>query len=121
MPKYIRIENNICEVLAEERTFNHLSERYEMNYLVEGDLWYNESEIIAGPTEYPKELCDEFMIFSDMESKKPLAIDTFYNIMTYYHEKDYVVFGSIWIIGEKGEPILVPVFKMNKEGKLCLI
>ena len=70
-----------------------------------------------------KDLCDAFIIEEDNKRTVYLKEDnwTFDMIQDLGTWSGRTCYGSIWVKGTHGEPILKPVTKMNSEGVLKLI
>lgn len=67
-----------------------------------------------------EELCDMFVIVS---KANPLIKNFTVHIESAksYGTEDDDIYGAIWAEGDKGEPILMSVAKMNEEGDLKLL
>lgn len=123
MKKYIRVEDGIYafvdfSVTENMRCLNHYGYRNKSGCGILGMLKdfkeYKQADTI-------EELVDEYVL----REKANCKLDVNYDELTEDDVKlclqDHDIFGAIWVNGDKEEPILKSVAKMNEKGDLELL
>ena len=112
--KYIRTKDNIYELTNEKISVGSV-----VYYYVKGKHTPISSKDIIKQADNIEELCDEGICISkDGLKPKPYILS---KILNSYFEDFSAIYGCIWIEGEKGEPILKSVAKINSKGELELL
>ncbi len=120
--KYVRTKDGIIDT---EKLFN--------NYKNSGGLWnYNDWYLfltkdtkILNFSDFLETICDEFVLVNEYRFKRPKTATElekdFYEMRSFYTNKNDKIYGAIWIYDSNDVPTLTPVAKMNEKGELELI
>lgn len=127
MSKYVRTkkDGNLFEVLKSDE-----ENVYVKAYDYDNDEWYTKNIKLCDvrQADTVEELCDEFVVLEYGIESGVLYSRSQYIILedaiasqTAKHKCSYEIYGAIWTEGDKGEPILMSVAKMNEKGELELL
>lgn len=116
--RYVRTKNGIYEFQYDNENENTLAK--EVVVVKDGELTCLNKRKIVAQADAIEKLCDMFVIVS---KANPLIKNFTVHIESAksYGTEDDDIYGAIWAEGDKGEPILMSVAKMNEEGDLKLL